>query len=530
MTENELFISVFDKSIEVDSGWLMDDTRASGYRKCYVPNQAGAKIIVPFFGCAISLLRGSLWQALPIEVGVDYDLPIHPNPWRPVGSIAGEALTIRVDDGVPFQIDLASVSLEIPLVENLQVSEHKLEIVASRAGQTSILGFRVLKANHGSIVGLVNAEKELYLNDLTATIHKDNCFYDKRLIRNPFTNEILLWGLEPGNYDLEMEALGWEKVCVKNIQVKESKITKIENIFLKAVKTIRLPFPKNIKRKDHFRIVKFGHLDTWTQRNAEYLAILADLTNLFDPDVLMIANEANWQYVSGALNRLNMPYLITSGNHGLPGFKDFFGGKIKKVDIGSVTIVVYNAPWLGQVPEIETAFATSPNATFRVLQGVESNIDQDWAKCLKLNLYLCAHAFNKKHVLSSPWKHLGKEFQVVDIDLVTNQIEVIGSPVTGLSSREKYPISREFPFAPVVFSPENNGNHDCVTAHITNPMLNQINDARVVFKMPNGNYQSSIGNLKIIEGDSTDKIVQVEVRLDLPAKNKIELKVAPRKS
>lgn len=150
MSENEFFLSVFDKDIEVGPGWLIDDTRTSGYRKCYVPNQTGAKIIVSFIGCAISLLRGSIWRALPIQDGVDYDLPNHPNPLRPVGSIEGETLTIIVDDGDPFLVDLASASLEIPLAENLKLSEHKLEKVDSSLGQTSILGFHVLKGNYGS--------------------------------------------------------------------------------------------------------------------------------------------------------------------------------------------------------------------------------------------------------------------------------------------------------------------------------------------------------------------------------------------
>lgn len=525
MVNSEVVLSVFDKSVEVGPGWEADDTRASGYRKCYFSVNAGAKIKVHFNGCAISLLRGSVWHALPIQDGVDYDMPAHPNPWRPVGSIETEEFSIKLDGGVSRKIDLTTAPLEIPLAENLVMGEHHLEIVAASPGLTTILGFRVMKSAYGTIAGVINAERELYLNDVDVTIWKEEVVFDKRLSRNPFTRELLLWGLPEGSYDLEIEALGWETSSIKQVIVKSGKKTTFSDIHLKAEMTKRLPIPAKIKRSGIFRIVKFGHLDTWTQRNAEYLATLVELTNLYDPDLLLISNEANWQYVSGALNRLHMPYLITSGNHGLPGFESYYGEKIKKVDIGPVTIVVYNSPWVGPSTEVEKAFASSPNSTFRILQGVESDIDQEWAKCLKLNLYLCAHGFKKEHASTSPWLHLGKEFNVVDINLSNHHIEVIKSPHTGLSSREKYPISREFPFAPIVYKPENNGKHDHVKAHITSPMLSDIHDARVIFNLPKGEYISSLGKLKILEENQLDNSILAEVRVNLPAKSTVDIQV-----
>jgi hypothetical protein len=525
MSENEYILSVFDKSVEIGQGWEMDGTRASGYRQSYVAIKNGAKIKVHFNGCAISLLRGSVWQALPIQDGIDYDLPNSPNPLRPVGSIETEKYVISINGGVPCEIDLATAHLEIPLAENLSLGDHVLEIEATGPGQTSILGFRVMKISFGSIIGIVNGECANYLNDVNVTIMKDGSFYDKRLSRNPFTCELLLWGLAPGNYDIEIEALGWKKTQVNNLKVKIGSKVSFGEVHLLAEKMKRLPMPIKIKRSDCFRIVKVGHLDTWTQRNAEYLAKIVELTNLYDPDLFLISNEANWQYVSGALNNLRVPYMITSGNHGLPGFDLYYGNKLKKVDIGPVSVVVYNAPWKGITPEIESAFQSSPNAKIRVLQGVESDIDQDWAKCLNLNLYLCAHDFKKEHADSAPWLHLGKEFQVVDINLTNKEIEVIKSPNLGGFSREKYPISRENSLASIVYTAHKNGKQDCVKATIKNPMQNSVKDCSVQFHLPIGEYISSVGKLKVIEMNQNNNTQLVEVRIDLPEKETIEIVV-----
>lgn len=525
MPENEFIISVFDKSVEVGLGWEADDTRTSGYRKCYFSENTGSKLKVHFMGSAISLLRGSLWQGLPIIKDVDYDLPNHPNAMRPVGPIESETFKVKVDNKSAHVIDLASEHLEIPLAENLPYDYHTLQIEATGPGRTTIIGFRVMRSSYGCIQGKVNAECELYLNDIRVTLMKDGQFYDKRLARNPFTRDVLLWGLVPGNYDIILEALGWQSIVHKNLVVKEGCTVNLPDSFLLAEKTQRLPMPAKSKRSTFFRIVKFGHLDTWTQRNAEYLATLVDLTNLYDPDLLLISNEANWQYVSGALNRLKMPYMITSGNHGLPGFASYFGEKLKKIDIGPITIVVYNAPWIGPVPEIETAFQSSPNTKFRILQGVESDIDQKWAKCLNLNMYVCAHAFKKSHAESAPWLHLGKEFQVVDIDLKNYHIDVIKAPHTGLSSRDKYPISREYPIEPVVYSPANNGKHRNVKAKVVNPMLSNIRDLQLWFTMPNGKYTVSKGHIHSISEVPEQNYSKVEVRFDILASSTVEIEV-----
>ena len=57
-------------------------------------------------------------------------------------------------------------------------------------------------------------------------------------------------------------------------------------------------FPKNPV------FVTFGHMDTFGQEPAEYLERIAELSNLIAPDMVLVSNEVNGAYVSGALSRL----------------------------------------------------------------------------------------------------------------------------------------------------------------------------------------------------------------------------------
>jgi len=58
-----------------------------------------------------------------------------------------------------------------------------------------------------------------------------------------------------------------------------------------------------------------GHLDTWGHYQAETLAAFAGMTNLIDPDAVLLSNEVNPAYVAGGLKGLQAPHLATIGNH-----------------------------------------------------------------------------------------------------------------------------------------------------------------------------------------------------------------------
>ncbi|TVS20443.1 MAG: hypothetical protein EA424_03940 [Planctomycetaceae bacterium] len=58
-----------------------------------------------------------------------------------------------------------------------------------------------------------------------------------------------------------------------------------------------------------------GHLDTWGHYQGEYLAVLAELANLIEPDAVLISNEVHPAYTAGGFKKLHVPHLVNIGNH-----------------------------------------------------------------------------------------------------------------------------------------------------------------------------------------------------------------------
>jgi hypothetical protein len=78
----------------------------------------------------------------------------------------------------------------------------------------------------------------------------------------------------------------------------------------------------------------FGHMDTFGQQPAEYLKRIAELANIIAPDMVLVSNEVNAAYVSGALSRLEMPHLVNFGNHEVSGHEEWYGNAVTVTDFG----------------------------------------------------------------------------------------------------------------------------------------------------------------------------------------------------
>ncbi len=77
--------------------------------------------------------------------------------------------------------------------------------------------------------------------------------------------------------------------------------------------------PRSLHLRDSFPdqpvFLTLGHLDTWGHYQGEYLATFADMANLINPDAVLISNEVHPAYTAGGLKNLNVPHLVTIGNH-----------------------------------------------------------------------------------------------------------------------------------------------------------------------------------------------------------------------
>jgi len=273
-------------------------------------------------------------------------------------------------------------------------------------------------------------------------------------------------------------------------------------------------FPRN------FYIVTFGHTNTWDQETAEYLHRKAEMINLINPEFVLISNEVNWAYISGALMNLRVPYFITAGNHSYPDFEAFYGAKISMFDYGPIRGVNFGMPWSCDWNQVKRAFLDRPEATFRILNTYEWNAPvKGLLDLCKINLMHDAHGRGGKKTVESvgktPTLCVGKvnsdSFRLVRIE----KNKVISAAYNG-GEEAPSPFSRgsDSPLR-IKFSPANNGRHKRVKATIINNFKESFKNARVRFIMPGGRYKVN-GGLIFQQFHSNNKrltIVDVKVAI-----------------
>jgi len=619
---DDRIISVFDRCVQREGEWALEEKRLSGFRCSLMPAAADATLELTFEGEAVSLLRGSPWRAWPTSAGQAFGVRGDRVVSRPVSEVRGE-LVVSIDGGKEQRIDLRTAPVEIPLADNLAAGPHRLKLILPQASRLTAIGFRVTQGPRGQVSLKVTADAQDYLNDVSVDIHRDGELIDRRLARNPTTGELLVWGLRPGRYDLHLHALGWQDAWLRNVRVEGGSTRRLPDCHL-AADPLALPrgsilqpnrgYPAYVKPGElltvlqsgraeaadfkaalvgswqahvaavdsasfdanspqwrlqvrvptdvpdglyhlrvsnsrdtdqaacavairrqigpTFRVVKFGHMDTWTQRNAEYLRLLVELTNLIHPDLLLVANEVNWQYVAGALAACEVPYMITSGNHGLPGFERYFGPAVGWVRAGDAFIVNSCGDWRDQAGELEAAFAHAVGARYRILQGFEYDLPAELARKLGVDFYAFGHGFSSQSAdhpsergptAELPWLHLGKEFHLVTIDLSTGKATAAGVAGSLSGMAAKYPIPRHEPWSPVVFDPPADGSASTVRATVRNPLTVALDSARVRFVMPAGAYAPSVGRVVRSTTSADGRQSEVIVEVDVPARSTLEV-------
>ena len=145
---------------------------------------------------------------------------------------------------------------------------------------------------------------------------------------------------------------------------------------------VRPPLP------DSFHVAGCGHMNTWGQQTAEYLARVAEVAELAGARTMLIANEVNAAYVSGALLELRIPYVATaaitrcrcSEFWGLAGHDD---GPMRIVDFGRWPYESWT--------EVESLFPKRQKATNRVIVCYESFAPIGLIKGQNIKLLFDAH-------------------------------------------------------------------------------------------------------------------------------------------
>ena len=275
----------------------------------------------------------------------------------------------------------------------------------------------------------------------------------------------------------------------------------------------------------------FGHLNTWGQNQAEYLTRMLDMANIIAPDMVLIANACNPAYVSGALYGLDMPFVVTFGNHQLPGKEVLFGDPVGIVDFGpNLSILNFGHSWDADISKADHLLGDRNEVSCKIINAFEHNAPvKDFLDRHRIQMIHDAHGPGTKimKIGATPTLRVGKvtesSFRIVRFkDNKPVSYTYKGDEVAPI------PFNRD-DLTPVRanYEPANDGKHNQVTAHYVNDLDEHFPNARLVFNLPKGNYRAVGGYIESEISSDDLKYTILSVRFDLPAKTSGVIEVLP---
>lgn len=141
-----------------------------------------------------------------------------------------------------------------------------------------------------------------------------------------------------------------------------------------------------------FMLAGCGHMNTWGQETAEYLAKAGSVAELAGARALLVANEVNAAYVSGALSGLRIPYLVVRGNHTVGRWEEFYCAGSTVVDDGPLRLVTHARMPYEDWAEPQARLIERPEARVRVLLCFEAYAPLALIRQAKVNLLFDGHS------------------------------------------------------------------------------------------------------------------------------------------
>jgi hypothetical protein len=265
--------------------------------------------------------------------------------------------------------------------------------------------------------------------------------------------------------------------------------------------------------------VTFGHLDTWGQEQAEYLERLAEVSNLIAPDMVLVSNEVNAAYAAGALSRLQMPYLITFGNHRVSGHEEWYGQPVSITDLGPQLSILNHTPtWHGDLTAARALLASRPESTCKIINAFESDAPVDLLDRFRIPYLHDAHGEGQRVMTmgKTPTQRAGKEnsasFRVVRFD----GCKPVSFTYAGHATAP-IPMARTAPNAPLRVA------YTGSTATIDNEWKQAFLKARVQFVLPAGAYTVDRGTIESTATSDDGQFTVLSVRVDVPAQSTVSV-------
>jgi hypothetical protein len=276
-------------------------------------------------------------------------------------------------------------------------------------------------------------------------------------------------------------------------------------------------------------LVTFGHLDTSSQYQAEYLERLATMANLIGPDLVLNSNAVNPAYISGALTKLDVPYLINFGNHQFPGHEKWYGDPVGLVDFGpDVCVLKFGHPWHVDKSRAESLLTSRKSVACKIINSFEQNAPLDFLYRHGVRMIHDAHGTGDRvmDMGKTPTVRVGK-VNAVSFRVVRFKNTHVATCTYNGHATDPIPFGREeTPPLRSTITPANDGTHRSLTAVITNDYADDFPNGRLTFIMPSGRYIVHNGRIESAITSDGRRYRILTVRFDIPAKKTIEVRVS----
>lgn len=267
-----------------------------------------------------------------------------------------------------------------------------------------------------------------------------------------------------------------------------------------------------------YHIAGVGHMNTWGQQTSEYLAQVAATAQLAGARHLLIANEVNPVYITGALKELRITYLVTNGNHTVGRWLEFFGPRTFAVDDGPMRLVAFNDRPDQSWRDVEDLLVGRAAATSRVVVAYEGYAPVDMIRRSGVDLLFDGHSTgaHPNRADFPPGTLQMRAPTQETMSWIAMNHQGISPAVTAVSDVPLLEFPRAGP-APlrVEYSHPNDGSATTVTARVVNDTKIPFENARLRFVLRAGD--ASVTGGKVLQSFVSDdgKVTVIDVELSV---------------
>lgn len=279
---------------------------------------------------------------------------------------------------------------------------------------------------------------------------------------------------------------------------------------------------------ERFHVAGCGHMNTWGQQTAEYLGRVAEVAELAGARLLLVSNEVNAAYVSGALRQTRIPYVVTRGNHTQPRWDEFYGATSTAFDDGPLRAVTFGRWPYESWHSAERLFLERPQATNRILLCYEGYAPAKLLRDAQVDLLFDAHS-DDQHPEAADFPP-----GMIKVRAPTQEtLRWIPMTANGIDSEIKQPadipvlnVPRTGP-APLRVSQLRGGPQE-QSVVVTNEYPQAFPEARVRLVVKAGQYEVKGAKVQQSFNNDSGTSTVLDLQLDLKAKSESTVTITPQ--